>query len=274
MRRRRMTYVWLGCCACWLAAAPAHAQTAAGAAADPAPRPAAESGDLASMTAPTGLDLDGLPPDVRRRVRAVIDQPTLAAHGPMEIFTCQPKTYRWLMDHPDKTVKLWRRLGARCIEIDDRGAGVFGWKEGVSDVHWEVVRDGPRQRVWLAEGQYKAALLIPAVPFQAVLVLDYAEGKDGSDNPAVRHQMRLILHTDSKAVALATKLMGASAPKMADQFMGQLQMFYAAMAWYLNQHPDKAEKMLADLGRPDPPGTRLTAPIRTAPDGEAPPGER
>ena len=111
-------------------------------------------------------------------------------------------------------------------------------------------------------------MLIPPVAFKAVLVLDYAEGKDGSGKSAVRHQMQLILHTDSRAVALATKMMGASAPKMADQFVGQLQMFYAAMAWFLDQHPDRADKMFASLQQPDPPGTRLTAPIRTTPEGE------
>ncbi len=222
----------------------------------------------------SNLNLESLPPEARERVRAVVEQPTVAAHGPLEIFTCKPEMYRFLMDHPDQTVKLWRRLGAKCIDIEDRGGGSFGWKEGVSDVHWEVVRDAPHQRIWYAEGQYKPSLLIPAVTFKAVLVLDYVEGKDGSGRSAVRHQMQMILHTDSRAVALATKVLGASAPKMADQFMGQVQMFYAAMAWFLDQHPDRAEKMFASLQQPDPPGTRLTAPIRTAVEGETAPAER
>jgi hypothetical protein len=272
-----MRFVWLGACVCWLAvaAAPGFAQATGD---DPpeeqAPRPAADAGDLSSIYNPPNLNVDSFPPEARQRVRAVVEQPTLAAHGPLEIFTCKPDTYRWLMDHPDKTVKLWRRLGAKCMEIQDQGDGRFGWKEGVSDVHWEVVRDGPHQRVWYAEGLVKPALLIPAVPFKAVLVLDYMEGKDGSGKPAVRHQMRLILHTDSRAVALAARIMGASAPKMAEEFLGQLQMFYAAMAWYLDQHPDRADKMFAALQQPDPPGTRLTAPIRAAWDGEAPPADR
>ena len=94
MGRRRMTFVWLGACACWLAAAtaPGFAQTAGEGASDD-PRRGTESADLSSAYAPSSLDLDGLPPDAQRRVRAVIDQPTLAAHGPLEIFTCQPKTY-------------------------------------------------------------------------------------------------------------------------------------------------------------------------------------
>ena len=115
----------------------------------------------------------------------------------------------------------------------------------------------------------KPSLLLPMVSLKAVLVLDYAEGKDGNDQLAVRQQMHLILHTDNRAVALATRVMGDSAPKMADQFLSQLQMFYAAMAWYLDQHPDKAEKLFATLRQPDPPGTRLNSPIPSAGRGQA-----
>jgi len=252
-----MRSVWLGASALLLAVLTnsAFAQTA------PADGPAADTGDLPTGFASSRLNLDDLPAEVQQRVRSVVEQPTVAARGPMEVFTCQPSMYRWLLDHPDQAVRLWRRLGAKCLDIQDMGAGRFGWKEGVSEVHWDVVQDNPHQRVWYAEGQVKPGLLIPAVPFKAVMVLDYFDGKDGSGKPAVRHQMQLILHTDSKAVALATKLMGDSAPKSAERFLAQLQMFYAAMAWFLDQHPDKADKMFAALQQPDPPGTKLTTPL-------------
>jgi hypothetical protein len=256
MARRRLTSVWLGIAAyCAAAAALPAVVRASGGEVPPL------ANGSASPYAPVNLNLESFPAEARGRLRAVVEQPTLSAHGPLEMFTCQPPMYHWLLDHPDQAVKLWRRLGAKCIEIEDRGNGRFGWKEGVSDVHWDLVRDAPHQRVWYAEGQVKPSLLLPMVSLKAVLVLDYAEGKDGGDQLAVRQQMHLILHTDSRAVALATRVMGDSAPKMADQFLGQLQMFYAAMAWYLDQHPDKAEKMFATLQQPDPPGTKLNSPI-------------
>ena len=43
-----------------------------------------------------------------------------------------------------------------------------------------MVRDAPGQRVWYAEGQVKPSLLLPMVSLKAVLVLDFAEGKDGN----------------------------------------------------------------------------------------------
>ena len=273
MARRRIQSVWLGMGAYCLTAVTAPAFIQANGEEVPAhraPRPINATSVAADAYTPFSLNLTDLSPDARKRILAVVEQPTLSAHGPLEMFTCQPSMYHWLLDHPDQTVKLWRRLGAKCIEIEDRGDGRFAWKEGVSEVHWDLVRDGPRQRVWYAEGQVKPSLLLPMVALKAVLVLDFAEGKDGNDQLAVRHQMHLMVHTDSRAVALATRVMGDSAPKMADQFLGQLQMFYAAMAWYLDQHPDKTEKMFATLQQADPPGTRLNTPIPTAPAGQTP----
>jgi hypothetical protein len=266
MARRRLKSVWLGMAASCLTSMtiPAFVQ------ANGEEVPAQRSSVAADAYAPFRLNLNGLSAEDRQRVRAVIEQPTLSARGPLEMFTCQPSMYHWLLDHPDQTVKLWRRLGAKCIDIEDRENGRFAWKEGLSEVHWDLVRDAPRQRVWYAEGQVKPSLLLPMVSLRAVLVLDFAEGKDGNGQLAVRHQMHLIVHTDSRAVALATRMMGDSAPKMADQFLGQLQMFYAAMAWYLDQHPDKQEKMFATLQQADPPGTKLDTPIPTARVGQTP----
>jgi hypothetical protein len=88
------------------------------------------------------------------------------------------------------------------------------------------------------------------------VVLNHQEGTDGGGKPAVRHQMDLILHTDSRAVSLATRLFGASAPRLAEEYVGQLEMFFGGLAWYLTQHPDKAAALFEDLKRPagTPPG--------------------
>src|ERR1700675_4431338 len=119
MGRQRTGTVWLGACACVLAglAAPAFAQTGEDTAA------------LSTSVVPPRLNPDEFPAEAQPRVRAVVEQATLAARGPMELFTCQPSMYHRLLDHPDQAVRLWRRLGAKCIEIQDIGGGQFAWKE-------------------------------------------------------------------------------------------------------------------------------------------------
>ncbi len=56
----------------------------------------------------------------RERILPVVEKATLAGQGPAESFTCVPQQYLWLLDHPDRAVGAWRRLGAKCVSIAPR----------------------------------------------------------------------------------------------------------------------------------------------------------
>jgi hypothetical protein len=197
------------------------------------------------------VPLDELAPPIRERIRSVLEHPTLSSRGPLEAFHCRPALYYWLLDHPDLAVRLWRGLGAKCTDISALGENSFIWKDAQNgEIHWQAVVRSARQRVWYAEGKVKPGVMLPAVPIRAVVVLNHQEGTDGGGKPAVRHQMDLILHTDSRAVSLAARLFGASAPRLAEEYVGQLEMFFGGLAWYLTQHPDKAAALFDDLKRP------------------------
>jgi len=210
----------------------------------------AGSSTKSTLYTPPVVPLDGLPEKVRDKVRSVVERPTLSVQGPVEVFNCAPETYMWLLDHPDQTVKLWRCLGAKCTDIQNRGNNRFGYRDELgSDVHWDTVVSSARQRIWYAEGQVKPAVLLPAAQIQAILVLDFVDGSDGKGRPAVKHQMHLILHTDSHAVALATRFLGASAPRVAEQYVAQIEMFFGALAWYLDQHPEQAKELFVEVDK-------------------------
>src|SRR5262245_56905298 len=228
--------VWAGWVtwAAWLVCSPINAQS-------PTETPA---------LAPAPIPLEDFPPDVRARVRAVLEHPTVRSAGRVETFTCQPAIYDWLLDHPDLAVRLWRLLGAKCSDILPEGGDRFVWKDGPSNIHWDTVLKRHGLRIWYAEGEVRPGLLLPGAPVKAVAVLRYGDGKLGDGRPSLRHQVEVTLHTDSHAVALAARVVGASIPRAGEQVVGQIEMFYAALAWYLDQHPRHAEALFAQLRRP------------------------
>lgn len=223
--------------------------------AQPLKTDAASSTPLPAATAPLGpthVALEDIPVAMRDKVRAVMDKPTLATRGPAEVFTCRPETYYWLIDNPDQGVRLWRLLGAKCTDIERETTGFCWHDDQGSKLHWDVALRSGKQRVWYAEGRVNPGRLLPTVDVQAVVVLNHTEGVDAAGKPAIRHQIEMYLKTDGKAVSLAAKIVGASSPRMAEQYLGQMEMFFAAMAWYLDQHPQKAEEMFAELRKPRP----------------------
>lgn len=216
----------------------------------PAAKVPAPQSSAASSFPMARMMLDDLPLDVRHRARKVIEQPTLCARGPAEAFLCRPSVYYWLLDHPDEASRLWRCLGAVPTMIDSEGDGRFRWRDPqAGEIHWETVVAARGQRVWFAQGQVKPAAFLPATAVQALIILQYEEGSDADGKPAVRHQMDLMLHTDSRALALAARLFGGSAPRLAEQYVGQMEMFFGALAWYLSDDPDRARALFAKARR-------------------------
>src|SRR6185369_9318394 len=108
----------------------------------------------------------------------------------------------------------------------------FAWEDGQgSRVSWEVAERTERRHVWYAEGDVKPGALLPKVAVKAVLVAEHTEGTDGQGHAVMRHRLTLLLHTDGRAAAAAARLVGASAPHLAEQYLGQVETFFGAMAW-------------------------------------------
>lgn len=195
------------------------------------------------------IPIQALQPDLRDKVQSVLDRPALTSRGLAETFQAEGHVYRWLLDHPDMTVKLWKQLGAKVTDITQRPDGLYVWQdENGSEVTWQSAHRAAGMHLWYAEGKVKAGALLPMTNFRAVMVMSIQEGKDTTGKDAVRHQVHFLLRCDSKAVTLAAKILGASAPRMAEQYLGQLQMFYGGMAWYLGQDAERAKRMYKQIG--------------------------
>lgn len=203
----------------------------------------------------TRLPLANMPAAVREKVRYVADHPTLYAQGSNETFLCNPAVYNWFLDHPDRAAAAWRLLGAKVVDIVDRGNGHLGWTDGSgSDIHWDTVSKSDDLRVWYADGQVKPGPLLAAIPLQAVVVLGHTSGENAHGRSVVRHQADLILHTDSRGALLVARLFGSTSSRLAEQYVSQLEMFFSALPWYIDQHPERAQELLSAV--PTPPEMR------------------
>src|SRR5206468_471677 len=112
------------------------------------------------------------------------------------------------------------------------------------DVAWHTVYRTDGLRVWYAEGKVRPGPVLPMFPVKALVVLRHVETKGKDGGKVIQHQTDLFVQTDSKAAAAVTKVMGQTAPKLAEQGLGQLQLFFSGLSWYLEQHPDQAEALL------------------------------
>jgi hypothetical protein len=193
------------------------------------------------------VPVEALHPGARDKVGRVLRQPTVLAASKGEEFASTPEFYQWLLDHPDRVSLGWRRLRVPCVEIVPLGDGRFRWQDANgSELTWQTVARTAAGRVWYAEGEVDVGLLLPKVPVRAVAVLRHAYGSEDPRRPTVRHSVEVYLQTDSRAAALAMKLLGPAAPRMAEQAAGQLLLFFSGIARKLEKQPEKASALLAN----------------------------
>lgn len=188
-----------------------------------------------------------IPARHQEAVRFVVDKAVLSARGPAETFFARPEHYQYFLDHPDKTVIAWRRLGAKCVTITPRGPQQFGWSdENGSAVQWETIVRTATTRIWYAEGQVRPGQNLPLVPVKALVIIRHNQGTSKEGGTLITHQSDVFLHTDSKTVTMLTRMLGPSARNLAEQGLGQLQLFFAGVSYHLERHPDQISTLIPE----------------------------
>jgi len=198
---------------------------------------------------PLPVALSDLPAATRDVLGPVMKDATIRAICPPEEFIAHSDMYKWLLDHPDRTAAAWRKLGVDAIQIKPMKDGGFSWKDGGSELVWQAVAQSGTGRIWYAEGHVKPGFLLPTCPVKAVAVLNHAEKQRSTGDMVIKHQVEIYLKTDSKAANLATRILGDSATKMAEQGSEQLLMFFSGIAKYAHDKPEKLREVLSEKSR-------------------------
>ncbi len=187
-------------------------------------------------------------PEYRDQVLAVVRKPTIATRGAYEDTLCTPAVYEWLLDHPDRTSLAWRRLQVPCVAITDAGNGRFSWSDGEgSELTWQTVGRFADGLVWYATGKVKPSAVTPSVPGRAVVVMLYPKQPLGNGTAIVSPVAQAYLQTDSRATKVVMRMLGPAAPRLAEQGAEQLLFFFAGIARYVQQNPDKSGELLGPV---------------------------
>jgi hypothetical protein len=196
---------------------------------------------------PLPVNVDSLQPFVREALANVMQSPTITAVSAADEFCSSGDMYLWLLDHPDRVSLAWRRWKIGAIDITPQEGGRFVWKDDQgSELTWRTVSKNGDGRIWYAEGKVRPAALFPIVPIKAVAILRHGVRKREEGDPIIRHQVEVFLQTDSKAASIVLKMIGPTAPRMAEQGAEQMLLFFSGIAKYVEKNPSKAPSLLAE----------------------------
>jgi len=221
--------------------------TASGAEPYPSPGSAAMPAALPNTAGVVRVNLSTVvAADYREAVMKVVKQPTLSTRATAAEVVCTISMYEWLFEHPDRVALAWQRLKVPAVPIADLGNGLFAWTDdNGSEVTWRVVGTFQDGLIWYATGKVKAAKATPAMPVKAVAILTRTQKATKDGVAAFNTSVQVYIHSDSRAAALAMRVLGPTAPKVAEQGAEQFLEFFNGIATYVQQHPTKADALLA-----------------------------
>jgi hypothetical protein len=224
--------------------------TAAALAQPPSPAPAAPAAPVPMATPGRVVLSEVVDPPFRTAVLDVVRRPTMTTRGSSSDVACSPELFCWLLDHPDRTAAAWRRLQVPAVEIADAGKGRFSWSDtDGSDLSWQTVGTFPDGRVWYATGKVKPAAVGPTIPVKAVVVVSHPGRAVGGGVAQISPSVQAFVQTDSKAASVALRVLGPTAPKLAQEAADQLVLFFTGVARYVHAHPERADELLAPARR-------------------------
>ena len=184
-------------------------------------------------------------PAYKDAVLKIVRQPTISTKYASDDVTCGREMYEWLLAHPDRVSLAWRRMKVGCVEIKDLGNGRFGWNDDQgSDLVWQSVGTFTDGVVWYATGKVKPSPVTPTVPVKAVVVMMHPSKPLDGGAAVMQPVTQVYLQTDSKAANVVLKIIGPTAPKLAEQGADQLLYFFTGIARYLQKHPDRRDELL------------------------------
>lgn len=211
--------------------------------------PAMPAGGMPPVALPMSVP-DLVQPAFREAVSRVMRQPTITARNTSGEVICSPEQYAWLLDHPDRVALAWKRLQVPCVDITELAANKFVWTdENGSEVVWQTVGRFNDGLVWYATGKVKVSPVLPTVPVKAVAVVTQSERKTATGEVVLKPLANVYLHTDSRVASVVLRMIGPTAPKLAEQGAEQLLFFFNGIANHIAKNPDQTEKLLAPAKR-------------------------
>jgi hypothetical protein len=189
--------------------------------------------------------LDVVRPEFQDGVQKCLKHPTVTTQSTGEEVVCTTAVYQWLFDHPDRVALAWQRLRIPTVTITDIGDGRFAWTDdNGSEVVWQTVGTFTDGRVWYASGKVKLNVVSPSIPIQATFVVSHPRKTEKDGVAVFSPSVQVYVHSDSKAAHLALKIIGPTAPRLAEDAASQLLEFFNGIAAYVQKNPAKADSLL------------------------------
>jgi hypothetical protein len=182
------------------------------------------------------IPFDELKPELRAKLLAIVDRPSLYRRLPVQSVACDHDLHIFLARHPEVVVNIWRLMGITNMTAHRVAKYTVEGNDGAGTLsRIDLVYGKPDLHLFYCEGSYEGPLFKRQLKGRSVMLLRSHYGTDRHNNPMVTDKLDLFLQVDNIGADLLAKTMQSTVGKTIDaNFVESLK--------FLNRISDSAER--------------------------------
>jgi len=182
------------------------------------------------------IPFDQLKPELRAKILAIVDRPTIYRRLPVQQTQCDGELHVFLVRYPEVVVNIWRLMGITTMEARRTAKYTIEGDDGAGTIsRVDLVYGKPDTHLFLCEGSYEGPLFRRKLTGRSVLLLRSQYGRDRQGNPLVSDQLDMFLQVDNVGADLIARTMQSSVGKTID-------VNFAESLKFLQRISDSAER--------------------------------
>lgn len=221
--------------------------------ADPTAGSKASTSRATRDAAAQAIPYDRMRPDVRERVAAVVDNPSIFRRLPAASIRCDRNLYLLLIHNPEIVIDIWQLMGITNMSLVRTGPDRFSAADGQGTTGTlEIVYRSADTHVIYSTGTYDGSLSPAKIRGESVVVLksDYYRDPDGHQRIACR--LDVFLHLDNVGIEWIAKTLQPLLGKTADHNFAETASFVASLSRTAETNPAGVARLSNRLMHVDP----------------------
>jgi hypothetical protein len=221
-------------------------------AADPTAGSKASSSRATRDEAAQSIPLGRIPPAMRARVAAVVNNPSIFRRLPVASIECDPDLYLLLVRNPEIVIDIWQLMGITNMSLTRTGPDRFLAADGQgTSGTLEFAYRSADMHVIYSTGIYDGSLSPAKIRGESVVVLktEYLRGPSGRIR--ISSRLDVFLHLDNVGIEWIAKTLQPLLGKTADHNFAETASFVASLSHTAEANPAGVARLSNRLARVD-----------------------
>ena len=184
------------------------------------------------------IPLDRIPADMRARVAAVVNSPSIFRRLPVASIDCDPDLYLLLVRNPEVVIDIWQLMGITNMSLTRTGPNQFRAADGQGTTGGlEFVYRSADTHIIYSTGVYDGSLSPAKIRGESVVVLktEYVRNADG--RVRINSRLDVFLHLDNVGIEWIAKTLQPLLGKTADHNFAETASFVASLSHTAESNP-------------------------------------